>query len=442
MATKIVMPKLGMAMKEGEIAKWVKQHGDQVKVEEPIVVVMSKKITFEVKATDPGILHVLAPPKQKKPVGAIIGWILQPGEAAPEGVEEIEEPPVIEVVTGAAATATAAAVPSPPAPQKGGFVLASPAARRLAKEKGIELAEVPGTGPQGRVTETDVEHYLEQKAARPTAEPLATSSAQWLARERGIDLSQVPGSGAGGRITEQDVEKFMTGAAPAVTAPAATLPFTGMRQTIAEHMVNSLQQLAQVTVTTEIDVTDLVKLRTQLKAEFSLTFTDLIIKAVAKALKLHPLLNSTLIGDEIQLLPEIHIGMAVALEEGLIVPVIRHVERKDLRAIAEETQRLAVGAREGMLAIDEVTGSTFTVTNLGGYGADFFTPIINIPEVAILGVGRIIEKPAIFEGEITKRSLMALSLTIDHRIVDGAPGAAFLRDLGNILSNPYRILIG
>lgn len=449
MATKIVMPKLGMAMKEGEIAKWVKQHGDPVKVEEPIVVVMSKKITFEVKASDPGILHVISPSKAKKPVGAIIGWILQPGEAVPEGVDEIEEPPVIEVAAGAPAKAatTAPVAPAAPAPAKDGFVLASPAARRLAKEKGIELAEVPGTGPQGRVTETDIERYLEQQAARQAAEPLATSSAKWLARERSLDLSQVPGSGPGGRVTEQDVEKFMAGAAPASPvpaslAPAATLPFTGMRQTIAEHMVNSLQQLAQVTVTTEIDVTELVKLRTQLKAEFSLTFTDLIIKAVAKALKLHPLLNSTLIGDEIQLLPEIHLGMAVALDEGLIVPVIRNVERKDLRAIAEDSQRLAAGARDGSLSIDEVTGSTFTITNLGSYGADFFTPIINMPEVAILGVGRIIEKPAIFEGEITKRSLMALSLTIDHRVVDGAPGAAFLRELGQILSNPYRILVG
>ncbi|HMR65676.1 MAG TPA: dihydrolipoamide acetyltransferase family protein [Anaerolineae bacterium] len=443
MATKIVMPKLGMAMKEGEIAKWVKQHGDPVKVEEPIVVVMSKKITFEVKASDPGVLHVISPPKAKKPVGAIIGWILQPGEAVPEGVDEIEEPPVIEVAAGTPAkAATTAPAPAAPAPAKDGFVLASPAARRLAKEKGIELAEVPGTGPQGRVTENDIERYLEQQAARQAAEPLATSSAKWLARERGLDLSQVPGSGPGGRVTEQDVKKFMTGAAPASPTPAATLPFTGMRQTIAEHMVNSLQQLAQVTVTTEIDVTELVKLRTQLKAEFSLTFTDLIIKAVAKALKLHPLLNSTLIGDEIQLLPEIHLGMAVALDEGLIVPVIRNVERKDLRTIAEDAQRLAAGARDGSLSIDEVTGSTFTVTNLGSYGADFFTPIINMPEVAILGVGRIIEKPAIFEGEITKRSLLALSLTIDHRVVDGAPGAAFLRELGNILSNPYRILIG
>lgn len=433
MATKVIMPKLGMAMKEGQVAKWLKHHGDTVNVEEAVVVVMSKKITYQVKASAAGILHVLVSAKQSRPVGAVIGWILEPGEEPPAGEPEPEVPPIVEVA--------AAAAPAEAPPKKEGFVLASPAARRMAREKGIELADVPGTGPKGRVTEVDVERYLDEQAARQEVEPLATSSAKWLARERGLDLSQVPGSGPGGRITEQDVEKFLA-AAPAAPPPAASIPFIGMRQTIAEHMVNSLRQTAQVTVTTEIDVTELVKLRSQLKAEFSLTYTDLIIKAVAKTLRQHPRLNSTLIGDEIQLLSEIHIGMAVALEDGLIVPVVRDADRKDLREIALETQQLAEGAREGTLSVDEVTGSTFTVTNLGGYGTDFFTPIINTPEAAILGVGRIIEKPAIYQGEMAKRSLMTLSLTIDHRIVDGAPGAEFLRDLGSILSNPYRILIG
>ncbi|MEW5959473.1 MAG: 2-oxo acid dehydrogenase subunit E2 [Chloroflexota bacterium] len=441
MATKIVMPKLGMAMKEGQVVKWLKQHGDPVNPEDAIVVVMSKKITYEVQAATAGILHAVTAAKQIRPVGAIIGWILQPGEAVPEVSEEIEEPAPVET----AAPATAAPAVAPP-PAEAGFVLASPAARRLAKEKGVNLAEVAGSGPNGRVTETDIERYLAEQAAKKAAEPPATSSAKWLARERGVDLAQVRGSGPGGRITEQDVEQFLSAKAapPALptTVSAGAIPFSGMRQTIAEHMVNSLQQTAQVTVTTEVDVTELVKLRTQLKTEFTLTYTDLIIKAVAKALKQHPRLNATLSGDEIQLLAEIHIGMAVALEEGLLVAVIRDADQKSLPEIAQETQRLATGARDGSLSMDEITGSTFTVTNLGAYGVDFFTPIINLPEVAILGVGRIIEKPAIYEGEITRRSLMALSLTIDHRLVDGAPGADFLRTLSNILSNPYRILIG
>jgi len=436
MAVKIPMPKLGMAMKEGVLVKWLKEDGVQVEKEERIAVVMSKKITYEVQAPGSGILRHTARIKETKPVGAPIAYITGPGEEIP--VEDVAALPAAEAAPDEAAPAAAKGKEKKP------FVPASPAARRLAKEKGVDLTEVEGTGPKGRVVEADIDRYVAEQAAKKEAEPLATSSAKWLARKHGIELAQVPGSGPGGRVTEKDVDRFMAGAPAAVTPPpsAATVPYTGMRQTIGEHMVNSLQQAAQVTVTTEIDVTELIKLRAQLKTEFSLTYTDLLIKAVAKALKQHPQLNSTLIGDEIHLLPEIHIGMAVALDDGLIVPVVRNAGQKDLQEIAQETQQLAIGSREGTLLVDEVTGSTFTITNLGGYGADFFTPIINLPEAAILGVGRIVEKPAIFEGEITKRSMMTLSLTIDHRLVDGAPGAAFLRDLGAILNNPYRILIG
>lgn len=441
MATKIVMPKLGMAMKEGQVAKWVKNSGDEVAAEDPIVVVMSKKITFEVKAPVAGIVHAHVETKQTRPVGAVIGWILEPGEAVPEGGDEIEEVEVTEVPSAAGAPAAAAPAAAPaPAAKKDGFVLASPAARRLAKDKGIDLADVTGTGPRGRVTEADIEQYEAEQAAKKAAEPLATSAAKWLAQEKGIDLSQVTGTGTGGRITEADVERAAAPAAAPVIA-AANVPYSGMRQMIGEHMHQSLQETAQVTVTHEIDATELVKLRGQLKAEFDLTFTDLLIVAVAKTLKKHPRLNCTLVGDEIQLLPDIHIGVAVALDEGLIVPVVRYADRLSLPSVVQETKRLAEGARDGTLGVDEVAGSTFTITNLGSYGTDAFTPIINAPEAAILGVGRIVQKPWVHEGEIAIRSMMMLSLTIDHRLVDGAPGAAFLRDLGLMLSNPYRILV-
>lgn len=442
MATKIVMPKLGMAMKDGRVVKWLKHPGDPVSVAEAVVVVESKKIVYEVQASVAGILHTVTEAKQIRPVGAIIGWILQPGEAVPPAAET----EVIEAVAMVEPAGTPAPAPVTPPPAESGFILASPAARRLAKEKGVNLAHVTGTGPKKQVTEADVERHLAEQAASKAAEPPATPSAKWLARERGVDLAQVRGSGPGGRITEQDVEAFL--APPPVSVPASpavpanVIEFTGMRQTIAEHMLDSLRQAAQFTVTTEVDVTELVKLRTQLKTEFALTYTDLIIKATAKALKQHPRLNATLNGNQIQLLSEIHIGMAVALDEGLLVAVVRDADKKSLAEIALDTQRLAAGARDGSLGMDDITGSTFTVTNLGAFGTDFFTPIINLPEVAILGVGRIIEKPAIFEGQIAKRSLLALSLTINHCLVDGAPGADFLRTLSNILNNPYRILIG
>ncbi len=433
MAVKIVMPKLGMAMKEGVVVKWLKKDGAQVEQGERVAVIMSKKITYEVEAPASGIFRHAARIKEVKPIGVPFAYITEPGEEIP-----------VEVAPSLAEAAPEVAAPAPAAGQakkEKKFVLASPAARRLAKEKGIDLAEVQGTGPEGRVVEADIERFLEEQAARKAAEPLATSSAKWLARDHGVDLAQVSGSGIGGRITEQDVEAFLA-AGPVTVAPVSAIPFIGMRQAIAEHMMDSLHQMAQVTVGTEVDVTELVKLRTQLKAEFNLTYTDLIVKAVAKALKQHPRLNATLIGDEIQLLSEIHIGMAVALDEGLIVPVVRDADRKDAQAIAEDTRRLALGAREGTLSVDEVTGSTFTVTNLGMYGMDYSTPIVNSPEVAILGVGRIVEKPAIHDDQIVKRSLMTLSLTFDHRLVDGAPAAEFLQTVGQILENPYRILIG
>jgi pyruvate dehydrogenase E2 component (dihydrolipoamide acetyltransferase) len=214
-----------------------------------------------------------------------------------------------------------------------------------------------------------------------------------------------------------------------------------MRLAIAQNMVDSLRTMAQVTSLTEADVTELVKLREQIKTRFSLTYTDLIIKAVAIALRQHPLLNATLAGEEIVLLDEIHVGMAVALDEGLIVPVVRHADRLQLAEIAAETRRLAEAARGGTLAVDEAVGSTFTVTNLGTYGIDHSTPVINPPEVAILGVGRIIEKPAVFEGQITKRSMLGLSLTFDHRVVDGAPAAAFLKTACELLEKPYLLFV-
>ena len=208
---------------------------------------------------------------------------------------------------------------------------------------------------------------------------------------------------------------------------------------IAENMVASLQGMAQVTVTSEIDVTELVDLRERLKKAFELTYTDLIVKAVTVALRKHPRLNAVLDGDVIQPLEDIHIGVGVALEEGLIVPVIRHADRLSVQEIGATLRSLAAKARSNNLEIDEISGGTFTITNLGAYGIDAFTPIINPPEMAILGVGRILEKVVVYRGDIARRSMMVLSLTFDHRLVDGAPAAAFLQTLGDVLSHPYLI---
>ena len=271
------------------------------------------------------------------------------------------------------------------------------------------------------------------------------SAARKLAEQRGLKLAEIPGTGLGGRITEQDVLAFEAQAqVPAPAAPpgaARVIPFVGMRQAIAEHMVESLHSMAQLTMMMEVDVTELVKLREQIKADFEVTYTDLLVKAVARVLRGHPILNATLVGDEIHQLESIHIGVAVALPDGLIVPVVRDADKRTVQEIAQEVRRLAQGARDGTLSVDEVTGSTFTITNLGAYGVDGFTPIINAPEAAILGVGRIVERVVVHDDQIARRKMMVLSLTVDHRLVDGAPGAEFMRSLKELLENPYRLLV-
>ncbi len=391
MAVTLVMPKLGMAMSEGEVVRWTREDGAQVAKDDVVVIIMSKKITYEVRAPESGVLRHAARPKQKLPVGAPIGFVTAPGEAIPEVAPAVAAP-AAGARAEAAVSQAPAAVAAPAGPQA--EVLATPAAKRLARERGVNLAEVGGTGPGGRVQEQDVLTFIEQPRA------VARAPARPSAPER------------------------------------LSIPFAGLRQAIAEQMVASLQTMAQVTLTTEADVTGLVDFHERLRRTSDVSLTSLIVRATAAALRQHPLLNATLVGDEIQLLPEVHVAVGVALDEGLIVPVIRNTDRLTLGQVDQELKRLSAGARAGTLSVDEVTGGTFTITNLGMYGVDAFTPIVNPPEAAILGVGRVIEKPAIYRGELARRSLMVLSLTFDHRLVDGAPAAAFLQTLREMLEQP------
>ena len=312
-------------------------------------------------------------------------------------------------------------------------MVASPSARRLAKDNDIDLAVVPVKGEEDRVTEEDVKAYLEAlQSVR------ITPAAKKLAAEHHLDILKIQGSGPGGRIVEDDINNLVNPPAPAAAAPGA-VPFSGVRQMIAENMVASLQGMAQVTIFSEIDVTELVDLRERLKKEFELTYTDLIVKAVTVALRKHPRLNATLDGEVILPLEDINIGVGVALDEGLIVPVIRNADKLSVPEIGAALRTLAGKARSNSLEIDEISGGTFTISNLGAFGVDGFTPIINPPELAILGVGRIVEKVVVYRGDIARRFMLVLSLTFDHRLVDGAPAAAFLQTLGDVLSHPYLI---
>ena len=434
-----------MAMTEGIVAKWKKNDGDLVEKDEEIAVVMTKKITYTIKAPESGVLRIIVREKETRPVNAILAFITEPGEAIPE-VDDAAPVASVESMTADATTSEPIAKP----PAKPGFVLASPAARRLTKEKDLDLTQVKGTGADGMVTEGDVTRFVEEiaQAAVPD-EVLATSAARKLAGQLGLKLAEIPGTGLGGRITEQDVLAFEARPqAPAAVVPAEVaepaarvIPFTGMRQAIADHMVKSLHNMAQLTMMEEVDVTELVKLREQVKVDFDVTYTDFLVRAVAGTLKRHPIMNATLIGDEIHQLESVHIGVAVALPDGLIVPVVRHADKMTVREIARDVRRLAGGARDDTLSVDEVTGGTFTITNLGNYGIDGFTPIINSPEAAILGVGRIAERVTIHDDQIARRKMTVLSLTIDHRLIDGAAGAEFMQSLKELLENPYRLLV-
>lgn len=440
MATALTMPKLGLTMTEGKVVKWLKQHGDRVEQGQPIVVVMSKKITYQIEAPASGTLHVVAQPKEDRKVTEVIGFILGPGEEAPVVEAVAVPPPALPEAALPAATASTAGE----APRE---VRSSPAARRLAKELGVDIHLVPGSGRDGRISEEDVQRFFDARAlasVREQAKPLATPLARRMADEEGLNLAQIAGTGADGRITEDDVLRVLEGRATAPGMPARAIPFTGMRQAIAEGMMASLHSMAQLTLTARADVTALVELRDLLRRRWDvpISYTDLIVKAVALALREHLILNSTLLDEEIVIHDAVAIGVAVALDQGLIVPVVHGVGDKSVPEIHSALADLTERARAGALSVDEVSGGTFTITNLGMYGVEAFTPIINPPEVAILGVGRISDELVLVSGQVASRSKMILSLTIDHRVVDGAPGAAFLQTLVQFLEHPTLIFAG
>lgn len=401
---------------EGIVVAWFKREGAEVTEGEPLLEVQFAKVSSEVTAPVSGRLdRILAPRDAVIRAGQVLALILQPGEEAPAAA-----PPVASPV-------------EPAAPMTTAFVPASPAARRLAKERGVDLSQVQGSGVEGRISEEDVLRYL---AAQAPHEVRASPIARRLAQERGIDLTTVRGSGPEGRILEQDVRAVITAEAPRFRVE----PLTPMRKMVARRMVQSLQAAAQLTLVAEVDVTDLVALRERLKGQIELSYTDLIVRAAALALAEHPRFNAHLVGDELRLFDEIAIGVAVAVEGGLVVPVVRDVGARNVISVAAEIKALVERARQGKLSEQDMTGSTFTVTNLGAYGIDAFTPILNPPEVAILGVGRIGEKAVRREGQLAWRSIVTLSLTFDHRAVDGAPAAAFLASIGRHLEEPAALV--
>jgi pyruvate dehydrogenase E2 component (dihydrolipoamide acetyltransferase) len=434
------MPKWGLTMKEGKISKWFKSEGDTIEKGEPFFEVETEKITNVVEATANGVVfQIVVTAGSAVPVGTIVAIIAEPGEQ-PERIEGIQAGDLVEEE----APAPGRAAPTPmkrPAEKK--FVPSSPAARRLAKELGVDIALVEGSGPDGRITEADVQRFHEEGPPAPKVTPLAAE----MIRQEGLDVAAIEGTGVGGKITKEDVQRVLDiKKRKAAAQPVTSIPFSGMRKSIAENMHASLHNTAQLTMFTEVDVSEMIRFRDMVREEYKkdetvrISYNDIIILATARALKRHPIMNSTLVGEEILLSDAVHMGIAVALPEGLIVPVLRDADKKALLEIAGEARELARKAREGTLEVDEVTGGTFTISNMSMFQVDGVTPILKPPETGILGVGRVKEKPAVYKGEIAIRSMMFLSLTFDHQIADGAPAGAFLETVARYLQDPYLIM--
>jgi pyruvate dehydrogenase E2 component (dihydrolipoamide acetyltransferase) len=438
MAEEIVLPQWGMEMQDATIVKWLKQEGDAVQAGDPLVEVETAKIETEMESTASGVLaHILVPEGATVAIRTVLAIVAAPGEQVPR-------PPAASAATSDPTTARTTQPAMAVSPASQGAPQVVPAARRLAQEGGIDLSQVQGTGPGGRILLEDVQSALDARSAIPlppaAASVQVTPVARRMAQQHGINLSQVHGSGPRGRILVEDVEKVIAAQAQPAGQAAQVMRIGGIRQTIATRMVQSLQTMAQVTLTTEVDVTDAMKLREGLARHWldaGLSPLHVVLKATARALKEHPRMNAIEREHEIELVQDINVGVAVSLPEGLIVPTIRQADEKPLVQIARETRELANKAREGQASYDEVTGGTFTITNLGPYGIDAFTPIINAPQVGILGIGRIVEKPVVYQGEIAKRSMMFLSLTFDHRVIDGAPAAEFLHTVTAHLEDPW-----
>jgi pyruvate dehydrogenase E2 component (dihydrolipoamide acetyltransferase) len=408
------MPKLGLTMTEAKITQWYKKEGEAVTKGELLFTLETEKATLEIEAPASGVLHILAPLGETVPVNAPIA-VLVVGEA--------------DTVTGKQGDKS---VPSPLSPLPSPLS-ATPKARALARKQGVSLQRLAGSGIRGMIVAADLE-----KIAPPKATPLARK----LAAEAGLELGALAGSGPCGKITRQDVLQTLEVSKTARVSPAR--PLAGLRAVIAERMSAGWRERPQVTLTTEADATNLVSARQQLNAELDdkISYNAFLVMIAARALREHPHVNIRLTQAGIEALPHINIGVAVDTERGLLVPVIHDAPAKSLIELDRLLRELAERAIAGRSLPDELTGGTFTITNLGMYDIDAFTPIINPPECAILGVGRIVARPVGLNGQIILREMMALSLSFDHRLIDGAPAARFLQRIKQLIERPFALLAG
>ena len=416
MAFEVLMPQLGLTMEEGTVSQWIKHEGDEVKTGDVILEITTDKLTNEVSSEHDGVLlKIVAQEGEDIPVKGLLAYIGQPGEA----VGGASAPAAADSVASAAEAAAVAAVPAAAAVSvaaaNGARIRISPLARKTAAKLGVDYSNIAGSGSFGRITQKDILAAAEAQKNAPAAAPAAAASA--------------PAPKAGSlELMEGDT----------------VIKLAGMRKVVSQRMWASHNEIPPVTQNIKVDVTALMKFRKMLLAETGKKYSvnDLILKATAKCLRQHPEMLVSLDGDQIIQRAHVNLGMAVALDAGLIVPVIRDADKLSLDALSAAAKDLATRAKENKLGADEYKGSTFTVSNLGMFGIETFTPIINQPDAAILGVCAIHDELDMDdEGKLFKKQVMRLSCTLDHRLLDGSVVAKFEMDLRDLLQSPMSILL-
>ena len=433
MAYEILMPKLGLTMTEGTVEEWKFREGDYVKKGDALFSVSTDKLTNDVESEAEGVLlKILLPAGETAPCKAVVGYLGQEGESVPGGAKPDE---------GTAAPQTETAPAAKPAYERrsGEPVIASPAAKKLAREKHIELSLVEGTGPKGRITLEDVENFLKAEALWKCRTAFCRRCLIWKWRSYTTTL------GVEGRVMKADVLAAAESAGVGRVPESNELPpvrVNSLRRSIAANMLNSWHTSPRVVYTMPVDCTAMKALRAQLKARgAAVSYNHIIMKVAAKALTEFPDMNARFADNSLIRYRHVNMGLAVAKNDGLIVPNVKQCEEKSLSEIAQATERLIEAVRSGSITMEDITGGTFTITNLGNYGVTYFSPIINQPELAILGVCAMADTPVVRDGEVVIRPMMNLCLSADHRVIDGVMGAAFLKRVCELLENPCLLLL-
>jgi len=429
MATPVIVPELGETMNEATIVRWLKNEGDIVKKGDALLEIQTDKAVLEVESFASGtLLKILAQAGETLPVLQVIAFIGEPGEKLPE-VPKAPPPPAAPSRSVPEMPATAAEAPVPqaaPAPPVQRRFTISPRAKMLAKERGIDPTKIAATGPDGRVIERDVVAYLERKGYDSL---LISPTARRLAADLNIDVLDLKGTGPAGKIVKADVLR---------AEREKPRPLSQTRKIIASKMVKSAREIPYFLVTLSVDMTELAALRERLNKERTqrISYNDFIVKACAFALRSFPIVNAVCLGESYRVNESIHIGVAVDIEDGLIAPVIRDADRKSLDQIAGESAQLVEKAKNKKLRPDEFQGATFTISNMGMLGVESFTAIIPPDQAAILAVGSVTDSVVVHDGKPVVRKIMKITLSSDHRILDGATSARFLNEVKRKLEDP------